>query len=580
MSNHSVQGKEWVLKEYDKNLVELISKNYNLDFFISKLLAIKNINTNNIDNFLNPRIKNFLPNPYIFKDMKKGLSLLSEHIKKNNKICIFGDYDVDGATSSSMMSRYLKFLSIDHLVFIPDRQKDGYGPSIVTFENIINQNVSLIIALDCGTTSFEAIDFAKSKNIDVIVIDHHKSQENFPKADAIINPNRVDESGEYYYLCAAGVLFIFLVGLNSFLREINFFSENKTSEPDLLNFLDLVMMGTVCDVVPLINLNRAFVNQGLKIASKRENLGLKTLVDFSKIRKKLSTYEVGYVLGPKINAGGRIGKSKLGYNLLTTDDAESAYLISSELDSLNMKRKDLEKKILDEAIILAEKNINDSIIFLVKNDWHEGLIGIVASRLKDHFHKPTFIISQSGNLCKGSARSVYGFDIGMAITKCKQMDIILKGGGHPMAGGFSLTDDKLENFKSELIITYDKYKKNTENNTLYIDSYLDSSAINLDLLNKLDYLEPYGSGNREPLLAFENFEVSKVIETNNNHVKVVLKKGNFYLDAISFNSKNTDIGNYLMNYKKSFNVAGKIKLNEWNDRSKIELIVEDIQLIQ
>ncbi|MEK9717054.1 MAG: single-stranded-DNA-specific exonuclease RecJ [Pelagibacteraceae bacterium] len=580
MSNHSVQGKEWVLKEYDKNLVELISKNYNLDFFISKLLAIKNINTNDIDNFLNPRIKNFLPNPYIFKDMKKGLTLLSEHIKKNNKICIFGDYDVDGATSSSMMSRYLKFLSINHLVFIPDRQKDGYGPSIATFENIINQNVSLIIALDCGTTSFEAIDFAKSKNIDVIVIDHHKSQENFPKADAIINPNRVDENGDYYYLCAAGVLFIFLVGLNSFLRETNFFSENKTSEPDLLNFLDLVMMGTVCDVVPLINLNRAFVNQGLKIASKRENLGLKTLVDFSKIKKKLSTYEVGYVLGPKINAGGRIGKSKLGYNLLTTDDAESAYLISSELDSLNMKRKDLEKKILDEAIILAEKNINDPIIFLVKNDWHEGLIGIVASRLKDHFHKPTFIISQSGNLCKGSARSVYGFDIGMAITKCKQMNIILKGGGHPMAGGFSLSDNQLENFKNELITTFKKYKKNTENTILYIDSYLDSSAINQDLVNKLDCLEPYGSGNREPLFAFENFEVSKVIETNNNHVKVVLKKGNFYLDAISFNSKNTDIGNYLMNYKKSFNVAGKIKLNEWNDRSKIELIVEDIQLIQ
>ncbi len=580
MSNHSVQGKEWVLKEYDKNLVELISKNYNLDFFISKLLAIKNINTNDIDNFLNPRIKNFLPNPYIFKDMEKGLTLLSEHIKKNNKICIFGDYDVDGATSSSMMSRYLKFLSIDHLVFIPDRQKDGYGPSVAAFGNIINQNVSLIIALDCGTTSFEAIDFAKSKNIDVIVIDHHKSQENFPKADAIINPNRVDENGDYYYLCAAGVLFIFLVGLNSFLRETNFFSENKTSEPDLLNFLDLVMMGTVCDVVPLINLNRAFVNQGLKIASKRENLGLKTLVDFSKIRKKLSTYEVGYVLGPKINAGGRIGKSKLGYNLLTTDDAESAYLISSELDSLNMKRKDLEKKILDEAIILAEKNINDPIIFLVKNDWHEGLIGIVASRLKDHFHKPTFIISQSGNLCKGSARSVYGFDIGMAITKCKQMNIILKGGGHPMAGGFSLSDNQLENFKNELITTFKKYKKNTENTILYIDSYLDSSAINQDLVNKLDCLEPYGSGNREPLFAFENFEVSKVIETNNNHVKVVLKKGNFYLDAISFNSKNTDIGNYLMNYKKSFNVAGKIKLNEWNDRSKIELVVEDIQLIQ
>ena len=579
MSNHSVQGKEWVLKDFDKNLAEYISKEYDLDFLTSRLLANRNINQKNIENFLNPKIKNFLPNPYNFKDMGKGLETISRHIKNKNKICIFGDYDVDGATSSGIMSKYLEQLNIDHFVFIPDRQKDGYGPSVKTFTNIINKNVNLIIALDCGTTSFEAIEYARSKNIDVVVIDHHKSQETFPAANAIINPNRIDETGDYYYLCAAGVLFIFLVGLNKILRENYYFNKAKVQEPNLLDLLDLVMMGTVCDVVPLMDLNRAFVYQGLKVASKRHNLGLKTLVDYSKIKKKLSTYEVGYVLGPKINAGGRIGKSELGYNLLTTNNAETAYLISSELESLNLKRKDIEKKIVEEAISITEKNNDEPIVFLSKNDWHEGLIGIVASRLKDHFNKPSFIISQKGEDCKGSARSIFGFDVGMAITKCKQLDIITKGGGHPMAGGFSLKSDKLEIFKNELIKLFLKLKQNRDNNIIEIDSYLESSAINDALIEKLNHLEPYGSGNREPIFGFEKFKVSKVIETNNNHVKVVLNKGNFYIDAISFDSKNKDLGNYLMNFKKEFNLVAKVKLNEWNGKSKIELIIDDIQLI-
>jgi len=578
MNKHSVQGKEWVLKHFDKNLAEIISKEFDIDFLTSRLLAIRNINQDQIESFLNPKIKNFLPNPFHFKDMDLGLSVVLTHIKNKSKICIFGDYDVDGATSSGMMSKFLKQLNIDHFVFIPDRQKDGYGPSVKTFENIINKKTDLIIALDCGTTSFDAIDYAKSKNIDVVVIDHHKSQEILPKANAIINPNRIDENGEHYYLCAAGVLFVFLVGLNKTLRENGYFN-NLIKEPDLLDFLDLVMMGTVCDVVPLINLNRAFVYQGLKVASSRKNLGLKTLVDYSKIKKKLSTYEIGYVLGPKINAGGRIGKSELGFNLLTTHNAETAYLISSELESLNLKRKDLELKIVEEAILLAEKNSNDPIVFLNKNDWHEGLIGIVASRLKDHFNKPCFIISQKGDICKGSARSIFGFDIGLAITKCKQLDLIVKGGGHPMAGGFSLKYENLSKFKEELIKLFLKSKNNQDNNVIEIDSYLESSAINNDLIDKLNYLEPYGSGNREPVFGFENFKVKKVIETKNNHVKVILNKGNFNIEAICFNSKNKDIGNYLMNYKNEFNLAAKVKLNEWNGLSKIELIIDDIQLI-
>ena len=579
MSSHSVQGKDWVTKNYDKNFIEFISNEYQLDYLTSKLLSIKGFSKYEIESFLNPKIKKFLPNPYLFKDCDKAVNIFFKHIQNKNNICIFGDYDVDGATSSGMMDLYLKKLKINHFIFIPDRQKDGYGPTIETFKNILKQDVNLIITLDCGTTSFDAIKYAKDKNIDVIVIDHHKSQEYLPCADAVINPNRLDETDDYSYLCAAGVLFVFLVGLNKFLREQNFFKKNNIYEPNLLDFLDLVMMGTVCDVVPLVNLNRAFVYQGLKIVSKRNNLGLKTLVDYSKIRKKISTYEVGYVIGPKINAGGRIGKSDLGYKLLTTNDAETAYLISSELDSLNLKRKDLEKNIMEEAINLVEKNRIDDIIFLVKNDWHEGLIGIIASRLKDYYNKPAFIISQSGDICKGSARSVYGFDIGHAITKCKQMDLILKGGGHPMAGGFSLKKTKIKEFKKTLIKIFNKLKKKTEKNVFYIDSYLDASAINEELINKINMLEPYGSGNKEPIFAFENLKVSKVIETNNNHVKVVLRKGSIYINSICFNSKGKDIGNYLINYKKNFNVAGKIKRNEWNGKSSIDLIIEDIQLI-
>ena len=366
------------------------------------------------------------------------------------------------------MSLYLKKLKINYSVFIPDRQKDGYGPSIETFKNIMREDIKLIITLDCGTTSFDAIQFAKDNNIDVVVIDHHKSQENLPIADAVINPNSLDENDEFYYLCAAGVLFVFLAGLNKFLRDKKYFETKNINEPSLFEFLDLVMLGTICDVVPLINLNRAFVHQGLKIAAKRNNLGLKTLTDYSKINKKLSTYEVGYVLGPKINAGGRIGKSNLGYKLLTTDDAETAYLISSELNSLNLKRKELEGNIIDEAIDLVDKQKLEDIIFLVKKDWHEGLIGIVASRLKEHYNRPAFILSQNGLICKGSARSILGFDIGLAITKCKQMDLLIKGGGHPMAGGFSIETDKLDIFKNEIIKIYKKSKRDN-NNYFYID---------------------------------------------------------------------------------------------------------------
>lgn len=575
----SIQNKEWKIKDFDKNLVEKISNDFNLDYISSKLLAIRGIPLDQIKFFLDPKIKYFLPNPSSFLDLDKASELLINMIIENKKIYIFGDYDVDGAASSSMLSQYLSKFKVKHDIYIPDRIRDGYGPSVESFKKIIEGGVDLIITLDCGTTSFEAIEYAKKNNVKVIIIDHHKSSETLPIADAIINPNRLDEKDDFYYLCAAGVLFIFLVSLNSKLRKIKYFNDHN-QEPDLFNFLDLVMLATVCDVVPLINLNRSFVHQGLKIISNRNNLGIKTLVDYSKINKKISTYEVGYVLGPKINAGGRIGKSNLGVRLLNSKDAEEAYLISTELHNLNLKRKDIEKKAVEEAIDLAEKDSNLPAIIVSSKNWHEGVIGIVASRLKDHFGKPSFVISVNGNLGKGSARSVHGFDIGMLLIKCSQLGIILKGGGHPMAGGFTIDLKNTDQFKQEIFSQINKKNKIDISNEILLDSYIDVQAVNEDFLNKISILEPFGSGNREPTFAIENMEISKVLSTDSNHIKAIFKSGNKYLNTICFNSKNKVLGQYLLNAKnKKYNLAGKIQLNEWNNKRDIEFVIEDIQLI-
>ena len=439
MISNSVSNKNWIFKEYDEQDVLFFKENYSLDEITSKLLSIRKIKKENVQTFLTPSIRNFLPNPKIINDMEKSTIRTLQAISKKNKIGIFGDYDVDGAAATALLANYFSNINLPFEIYIPDRKKEGYGPSVDSFKKLINKGVKIIFTVDCGTLSFEAIDFAFKNKIDVIVLDHHQSEINLPKAFSVVNPNRLDDKSNLKYLCAAGVTFMFLVSLNKELRSINWFIQNKIMEPNLLEYLDLVALGTICDVVPLIDLNRAIVSQGLKILKSKKNLGLKTLFDICNIQSQPNVYHVGYLLGPRINAGGRVGKSSHGVNLLISNNPKDVFKIASELDNYNRERQILEKNVLDKILMEIGDKVNDSVIIMNGENLHEGVIGIVASRIKDKFNKPVIIISvDDSGIGKASARSIVGFDIGSAIISAVQEKILIKGGGHKMAGGFTI----------------------------------------------------------------------------------------------------------------------------------------------
>lgn len=581
MIYRSVSDRNWIFSKYEENKVKKINQELGISELLARLLSIRNIEPESCEFFLNPKIKNSMPNPFLLKSMGFAVDTVIKHIMNNSKICIFGDYDVDGASSSSILGKFLKYLNCDFFIFIPDRIKDGYGPTIKSFTEIINKNVNLIVTVDCGTTAFEAMTFATNKQVDVIILDHHQSTEVLPTVCAIVNPNRFDEVTDLTYLCAAGVSFLFLTALISKLRNENYFTNNKIKEPDLLNYLDLVTLGTICDVVPLLGLNRAFVFQGLKVMAKRNNLGIKTLSDLSNINSKISTYHIGYILGPKINAGGRIGKSHYGTDLLLTDDPEVAFKISKEINILNEKRKNIENIMLDEATHLAKLKDNNPVIVLSSNAWHEGVIGIIASRLKDQFNKPVFIINLEGQNAKGSARSVTGFDIGMAIVKSKQLNIINKGGGHKMAAGFSIDVNRINDFEVLMIELFNKSGcASSKEKDLYIDTVLSASALNEDFFLEINKLAPFGSANREPRFLIENVSVIKSIILKDIHIKAICKtSSNSNISVISFNSVNTSLGSYLINPKnKKYDIVGRLSLNEWNGKKEVQFLLDDLSL--
>ena len=577
----SVTGKNWILKKFDYNDVKKYSEEYSLSEIVSKLLAIRKKNIQDINFFINPTIKNLLPNPFKLKDMNNAVERIFESINKNELIGIFGDYDVDGATSTALLSIYFKSIKQKIYTYIPDRKKEAYGPNVESFRKMINLGVNIIFTVDCGTSSFEPINIAKENKVDVIVLDHHQTQIKIPNACAVINPNRIDDDSGLSYLCAAGVCFVFLVALNKKLRESGWFKKNSIKEPNILNFLDLVSLGTVCDVVPLIGLNRAFVTQGLKVLKKRSNLGLKTLFDMCKIDSQPTTYDLGFILGPRINAGGRVGKSSHGLELLLCRDPQEAYKIASDLNTSNQERRGIEHVLIEKVLEEANKFHNHPVLVLCGENWHEGVIGIVASRIKDKFNKPTFLISLNENQGKGSARSVLGFDVGTQIIKAVQLGIIQKGGGHKMAGGFSIIRENIDNFREQLINDYEKLKLNTlKNENLYIDTILAPSAINKNFYEDINTLSPFGSGNNEPKFMIENLKVINSHIVAKSHIKsVLLGKDGSTIKSFAWNAVNSSLEPVLnKDNKKFFNITGKIRLNEWKGNENIEFIIEDLSI--
>ena len=581
MNSVSVTGKNWILKKFDQEKIIYLKDNFFLDEITAKLLALRNIKKEDISSFLNPSIKNFLPNPNNLLDMKKSSLRTLEAIKNKEKIGVFGDYDVDGATSTALLGRYFDELKLAYEIYIPDRKTEGYGPSIKGFKELIEKNVKVIFTVDCGTLSFQAIDYAKNKNIDVIVLDHHQSEINLPKAYSVVNPNRLDDKSDLQYLCAAGVSFMFLVSINRELRLIDWFKNNSIDEPNLINYLDLVSLGTVCDVVPLIGLNRAIVKQGLKILKAKKNLGLKTLLDICKIETNPSIYHLGYLLGPRINAGGRVGKCSHGANLLLNSNPKEVFKLATELDQYNKERQMLEKDLLKKILIESENKLKDPVLILQGSNWHEGIIGIVAARLKDKFNKPAIIISINGDIGKASARSIVGFDIGSAIIAATQEKILLKGGGHKMAGGFSINISNIEKFKEFIFRKFKNINEDlTQQKPLLLDSKIAPSAINLEFYDKINVLSPFGSGNPEPRFIIENLKPANSKIVGDKHIKsVLIGAEGTSIKTIAFNATDNELGAYLLKKNKNtFNIAGKLSLNEWRGQKNVEFIIDDISV--
>ena len=581
MNDNSVLGKNWISKRYNEDQVNFLKENFDLSEIVSKLIAIRNINIEEVKLFLNPKIKNFLPNPFILKDMEKAADRTVKAIKNNEKIGIFGDYDVDGATSTAILGNYFNQIDRKTEIYIPDRKSEGYGPNQQGFEKLISNGSKLIFTVDCGTLSFDTINFSQSKNTDVLVLDHHQSDLKLPNAFSIVNPNRFDDKSNLNYLCAAGVCFMFLVALNKKLREIDWFKKNNIDEPNLMNYLDLVSLGTVCDVVPLIGLNRAIVTQGLEVLKNKLNLGLKTLKNVCGIESNITTYHLGYVIGPRINAGGRVGKCSHGANLLLSKDSKETFKIATELESFNEERRLIESNMLKKIKNTISINSDDPVIVLSGHNWHEGIIGIIASRLKEKYNKPTVIISVEKGLGRASARSVSGFDIGTVIINAVQNKILKRGGGHKMAGGFTIDENKIEEFKDFLKKKFLKIEKNlNKKNILLFDAKISPSALNESFFSEINSLSPFGSGNPEPKFVVENLELLKSSVVANKHIRSLLSAPDgSAVKSIAFNAIKTNLETYLLSKnRKKFNILGKLSLNEWKGQKKVEFIIDDISV--
>ena len=577
MKSVSLNGKNWVSKEFNSDDVTFFKTNYFLDEIVAKLLCIRKIKKEEVKFFLTPSIKNILPNPFILKDMDKAIDRTLVAITSKEKIGIFGDYDVDGATSTAILGQYFRSLKINFEIHIPDRKTEGFGPNEKAFSKFVKNGVNLIFTVDCGTLSFEP------KNTDVIILDHHQSEVKLPCAHSIVNPNRFDDRSELNYLCAAGVCFLFLIALNKRLRDQNWFSSNNIDEPDLIGILDLVALGTVCDVVPLIGLNRAIVRQGLKVLKRKKNLGLKTLIEISSIENNITAYHLCYVLGPRINAGGRVGKSTHGANLLLNDNARETFKLASELNNYNKERQILESELLNKILNTNYQNKSDPVIILHGENWHEGIIGIIAARVKEKFNKPSIIISVNLGIGKGSARSIYGFNIGSTVIGAVQAGLLVKGGGHKMAAGFTIDMKRIEEFKEFVFKRFKSINMNLEDEKkYYFDSEIAPSAVNIDFFEKINLLAPFGSGNTEPRFLIQDLKVVNSKIVGEKHIKSVLVgSDSSIIKTISFNSVETDLSPYLLKKNtKSFNMVGKLSLNEWRGQRNVEFIIDDISVIK
>lgn len=540
---------------------------------VGRLLANRGIDLEDVASFLNPTIRHFMPDPSHLKDLDHSVTRVIQALRQKEKIALFGDYDVDGATASALLFHLLKALGGSPRIYIPDRLEEGYGPNLPAFRQLKSEGVQVILTVDCGTTAFDVLEEAARIGLDVIVIDHHVAEPKLPKAWGVVNPNRIDQESPLKHLAAVGLSFVFAAALVRALRRENFFQNRP--EPDLLSYLDLVALGTVCDVVELKGLNRAFVSQGLKILARRQNDGLKALADEAGLQEKASVYHLGFLIGPRINAGGRVGKASLGAELLTSQDPSRCASIARDLSLYNQERQAIEQQVLEEAILQAEKSVHP-VILVSSEGWHPGVIGIVAGRLKERFHRPAIVIGfEEGGVGKGSGRSVPGLDLGSLVHAARQKGLLEGGGGHAMAAGLVVRReqmDALQEFLNERCRTSEV----DLTPSLTADGFLSLRAATPDLLVKLERLAPFGQGNPSPRFIFPDLKIGKADVVGGTHIRCFLTTiGGGSLSGIAFRALDTPLGETLLHTKESLALLGSLKLDTWMDREKVSFIIED-----
>ncbi len=577
----SLGDRRWVARPGDGRVAVALSQRLGAPEMIGRVMAARGVGLEEAESFLNPTLSALLPDPGHLKGMAEGAERIAGAVMQNERIAIFGDYDVDGATSSALLTRFFAAAGGRSQVYIPDRLKEGYGPNEKALLSLRQSGVSVVVTVDCGTSAFEPLAAAARAGLEVVVVDHHAAEARLPQAVSVINPNRLDEGSPHGQLAAVGVTFLLAVAINRALRQAGWYKQRP--EPDLRRWLDLVALGTVCDVVPLTGVNRALVTQGLKVMGHRTNTGLRALADVAGITEAPGTYHAGYILGPRINAGGRVGESGLGATLLATDDPGEARRISEHLDRLNQERRAIEARVLEQALVkLAdlESHETETLIIAASEGWHPGVIGIVASRLKERFNRPACVVSLEGGKGTGSGRSVNGVDLGAAIIAARQAGIILGGGGHKMAAGFTVGEDRLDDLKAFLSDRMSgAVAEATRTPSLSFDGGLKVKAASLRLLQALEKVGPFGAGNAEPRFAITGALIIKAdpVGADQNHLRCILTgTDGGRLSAIGFNLVETKLGQALLHHDgQPFHIAGKLRLNTWQGRSSPQLIIDD-----
>lgn len=564
----SLTGRRWTGPDpATDRLAEGMAQQTRLSLPLCRILAARGVTPENAAAFLAPALRDLLPDPLSLKDMAPAADRLLRAVARRERIAIFADYDVDGGSSAALLLVWLRAFGLQATLYIPDRIDEGYGPNVPAMAQLASAH-DLILCVDCGTLSHEPI--AAAKGADVVILDHHLALETLPQALAIVNPNRQDEDGSLAHLCAAGVVFLLLVEANRRLKQ------QGSQGPDLMALLDLVALATVADVAPLTGLNRAFVRQGLKVMARRDRPGLRALADIARMDQAPTCYALGFLLGPRVNAGGRIGQADLGARLLATDDEMEASRIAARLDQLNTERREITERVREEAQAQA-RGLDGPLAWAAAEGWHPGVVGIVAARLKEAANRPSVVIGFEADIGKGSARSIPGVDLGAAIQRIAAEGLIQKGGGHKMAAGLTLTRSQLEPAMARLGELLARQGAGAAGpRDLRIDSLLATSAATVPLLEEIETAGPFGQAAPAPRFAFANTAVT-CRRIGESHLKLSVSDGSGpALDAIAFGAFDGPLGAALEGAgHRRFHLAGKLELNHWNGRTRVQLRLDD-----